>query len=116
MNQSENETMEVLVVVAFPDIQTRTSEAAWEQDVVDAVSAAVHAYKTLDVIEVRQLEYQDCAWIFEGGMPMPEYNVTIGQDGSWHSGADVYGASHEASGEDLQSLFYYLVERGLVKK
>lgn len=116
MDHPDTETMEVLVIVAFPDLQTQTSEAAWEQDIVDAVSAAVYADKTLDTIAVRRLEYEDCEWIFEGGMPIPSYNVTVGQNGSWHSGIEVYGTGYEASGEDLQSLFDYLVEKGLVKK
>lgn len=33
--------MEVLVVVAFPELKTQTSEKAWEQDIIDAVSAAI---------------------------------------------------------------------------
>jgi len=48
VDQPDNETMEVLVVVAFPDFQTQPSEQAWEQDIIDAVSAAVYADKTLD--------------------------------------------------------------------
>jgi hypothetical protein len=116
MDHPENETMEVLVIVAFPEFQTSTSETAWEQDIIDAVSAAVHADKTLETIAVRQLEYEDCQWVFEGGMPMPDYEVTVGQDGSWHSGTELYRTEYEASGKDLQSLFDYLVEKGLVKK
>ena len=40
MDHPDNETMEVLVIVAFPDLQTQPSEQAWEQDIIDAVSAA----------------------------------------------------------------------------
>lgn len=87
-----------------------------EQDIVDAVSAAVYADKTLDTIAVRPLEYEDCEWIFEGGMPIPSYDVTVGRNGRWHSGTELYGTEYEASGEDLQSLFDYLVEKGLLKK
>lgn len=47
---------------------------------------------------------------------MPDYGVTVGQDGSWHSGVKVFDANPEASGKDLQSLFDYLVERGVIKK
>ena len=108
--------MGVLVVVAFPELQTSTSEKMWEEDIVDAVSAAVHADKTLDTIAVRELEYEDCQWIFEGGMPLPDYDVTIGQDGAWHSSVELYQKEYEASGGDLQSLFDYLIEKGLVKK
>ena len=67
MDHPENATMEVLVIVAFPELQTSTSEKAWEEDIIDAVSAAVYADKTLDTIAVRQLEYEDCQWVF---MPM----------------------------------------------
>ena len=117
MPQSRLETMEVLVVVAFPDIQTQQSEKAWEDAIVNAVSAAVYADKTLDTVAVRPLEYEDCQWIFEGGMPMPKYGVTVWQDGSWRSGIETYCTTPpEASGEDLQSLFDYLVEKGLVRK
>jgi len=116
VDHPENETMEVLVIVAFPGLQTSTSEKAWEQDIIDAVSATVYADKTLDTIAVRRLEYEDCQWIFEGGMPMPDYGVTVGQDGSWHSSTELYRTEYEASGQDLQSLFDYLVEKGLVKK
>ncbi len=49
-------------------------------------------------------------------MPMPDYDVTVGQDGSWHSGVEPFAEAPEASGGDLQSLFDYLVEKGLVKK
>ncbi|HBO45101.1 MAG TPA: hypothetical protein DD670_14460 [Planctomycetaceae bacterium] len=108
--------MEVLVIVSFPSLQTRISEEAWEQDIIDAVSAAVHGYKTLDVVAVRALEYEDCDWIFEGGLPMPDYGVTIWQNGSWHSGAQEYSTNWEMEGDDLQSFFDYLVEKGLVKK
>jgi len=50
VDHPENETTEVLVVVAFPELQTSTSEKAWEQDIIDVVSAAVYADKTLDTI------------------------------------------------------------------
>jgi hypothetical protein len=49
-------------------------------------------------------------------MPLPGYDVTVGQDGSWHSGTEPLAAEVKASGQDLQSLFDYLVKRGLVKK
>ncbi len=116
MDHPDNETMEVLVVVSFPEFETRPSEDAWDQGILDAVSAAVYADKTLDTIAVKPLEYEDCQWVFEGGMPIPEYDVTVGQNGSWHSGVDPFAENPEASGEDLQSLFDYLVEKGLVKK
>ena len=116
MDHPEHETMEVLVVVAFPRLETRQSEEAWEQDILDAVSAAVYADSTLDTLAVRRLEYEDCEWVFEGGMPMPDYGVTVGQDGSWHSGIVPFPEEPEATGNDLQSLFDYLAERGLVKK
>lgn len=116
MTQPELETMEVLVVVAFPEIQTRVSEEALEQDIVNAVSTAVRADKTIDTLEVRPLDYEDCKWVFETGMPMANYGVTVWQDGSWHSGIDMIPENPEISGEDLQSLFDYLVEKGLVKK
>ena len=116
MSDPAHETMEVLVIVAFPELRTRPSEEAWEQDIIDAVSAAVYADKTLDTLAVRRLEYEDCQWIFEGGMPIPAYDVTVGRDGSWHSGTELLVGNYEASGQDLQSLFDYLVEKELVKK
>ena len=73
MDHPENDTREVLVIVAFPELQTSTSEKAWEQGIIDAISTAVYADKTLDTKAVRELEYEDCQWIFEGGMPMPDY-------------------------------------------
>ena len=108
--------MEVLVIVAFPELQTSTFEKAWEQNIIDAVSAAAYADKTLDTVAVRRLEYEDCQWVFEGGMPMPDYEVTVGQDGSWHSGVTPFAKDSEAKGEDFQSLFDYLIEKGLVKR
>ena len=116
MDNSENETMEVLVTVAFPKLRTQTSEEAWEEDILNAVAAAVYADKTLDTQTVKQLGYEDCEWIFEGGMPMPDYGVTISQNGSWHSGVEPIPKEPEARGDDLQSLFDYLVEKGLMKK
>lgn len=116
MNHPDTGTMEVLVVVSFPELETRASEDAWEQGILNAVSTAVYADKTLDTIAVRPLEYDDCLWIFEGGMSMPKYGVTVGQDGSWHSGVTPYAENQEAQGKDLQSLFDYLAEKGLVKK
>ena len=116
MDHPDQETMEVLVIVAFPDLHTQHGEKAWEDDIVNAVSAAVYADKTLDTIAVRPLEYEDCEWIFEGGMPMPDYDVTVGQDGSWHSTVELYRSEYETSGQDLQSLFDYLVEKGKIKK
>ena len=116
MNHPDHETMEVLVIVAFPKLETRPSEEAWEQDILDAVSAAVYADSTLDTLAVRRMAYEDCQWVFEGGMPMPDYGVTMGQNGSWHSGVVPFSEETEAKGNDLQSLFDYLLERGLVKK
>ena len=116
MDHPENETMEVLVIVAFPRLETSTSEKAWEEDILNAVSVAVYADKTLDTIAVRRLEYEDCQWVFEGGMPMPAYDVTVGQDGSWHSGTTLFPEDPEARGNDLQSLFDYLVEKGKIRK
>lgn len=116
MDHPENETMDVLVIVAFPRLETQQSEKAWEEDILNAVSAAIYADKTLDTLAVRRLEYEDCLWVFEGGMPMPDYGVTVGQHGSWHSGVVPFVTEVEASGQDLQSLFDYLVEKGLVKK
>jgi hypothetical protein len=49
-------------------------------------------------------------------MPLPAYGVTVGQDGSWHSGVTLFPKNPEARGEDLQSLFDYLVEKGRIKK
>ena len=115
-DRPDQDTMEVLVVVAMPPVQTNVSERAWEKDIVNAVSATVHADKTLDVVAVRPLEYEDCQWVFEGGMPMPDYDVTVGQDGSWHSGVTLFPENPEARGEDFQSLFDYLVEKGRIKK
>ena len=116
MDHPENETMEVLVIVAFPELSTQQGEKAWEEDIVNAVSAAVYADKTLDTIAVRPLEYEDCQWVFEGGMPMPDYDVTVGQDGAWHSSTILYQVEYEARGNDLQSLFDYLVAKGKIKK
>jgi len=116
MEYPENHTMEVLVIVAFPRIMTQESERAWEEDIVRAVSAAVYADKTLDTIAVRPLEYEDCQWVFDGGMPLPDYDVTVGGDGSWHSGVTLFAENAEVWGDDLQSLFDYLVEKGKIKK
>jgi hypothetical protein len=116
MTEAEHDTMEVLVIVAMPQVQTNVSEMAWEKDILDAVSAAVHADKTLDTLEVRPLEYEDCEWVFEGGMPLPNYGVTVFQNGSWHSGVELFRGEYETTGQNLQSLFDYLIEKGLVKK
>jgi hypothetical protein len=97
-------------------VETRVSEQAWEEDIVSAVSAAIHADRMLDVVAVRPLEYEDCQWVFEGGMPMPDYDVTVGQEGAWHSGVTLFPERPEARGDDLQSLFDYLVEKGRIRK
>lgn len=55
-----NETMGALVGVAFPKLGSRTSEEAWEQDIVNVAGAAAYADKTLDTLEVRALAYKDC--------------------------------------------------------
>ena len=115
MDYPENETMEVLVIAAFPELKTSRAKA-WEEDIVNAVSAAVYADKTLDTVAVRRLEYEDCEWVFEGGMPIPEYDVTVFQDGSWHSSTSLYKIEYEARRPDLQSLFDYLVAKGKIKK
>ncbi len=116
MTQPDQETMEVLVVIAMPPVETRASERAWEQSILDAVSAAVHADKTLNTIAVKPLDYENCRWVFEGGMPLPKYDVTVFQDGSWHSGITPFPTKPDAKGEDLKSLLEYLVDKGLVKK
>jgi hypothetical protein len=116
MSLPEQDTVEILVTVGIPSLETRASEAAWEQDVLSAVSAAVRADATLNTLDVRLLSHEDCTWILEGGVPMPAYNVTVFEDGSWHSGVERFPKAPEASGQDLQSLFEYLVGKGLVKK
>ena len=116
MSKRELNAVEVLVEVAMPQIETRVSEEAWEQDILSAVATAVNADKTLQIRDVRLQDYQDCVWIFEGGMPMPKYGVTIFQDGSWHTGVEPYPENPAVSGKDLQSLFNYFVEKGLVRK
>ena len=109
-------TMEVLVVVAMPTVQTLVSEDAWEADIVTAVSAALYGDKTLDTIAVKPLEYEDCQWVFEAGMPISSYDVTVFHDGGWHSGVQLYPEKVEAKGDNLQSLFDYLVKKGMIKK
>jgi hypothetical protein len=104
-----------MVEVAIPQVETRVSEEAWELDILKAVAMAVYADKTLQIRDVWLQDYQDCEWIFEGGMPMPNYGVTVFQDGSWHTGIEPYPES-AISGKDFQSLFNYLVEKGLVRK
>ena len=108
--------VEVLVEVAMPQLETRVSEEAWEQDILSAVATALYADKTLQIRDVRLQDYKDCEWIFEGGMPLCHYSVTVFQDGSWHTGIEPYPENPAVSGKDLQSLFEYLMEMGLVKK
>jgi hypothetical protein len=108
-------SVEILVEVAMPQLETRVSEEAWELDILNAVATAVYADKTLQIRDVRLQHYEDCKWIFEGGMPMPKYGVTVFQDGSWHIGVEPYPENPAVSGQNLQSLFNYLVEKGLVK-
>ncbi len=108
--------VEVLVEVAMPQLETRVSEEAFEQDILSAVATAVHADKTLQIQDVRLQDYKDCEWIFEGGMPLPNYGVTIFQDGSWHAGVEPYPENPAISGKDWQSLFDYLVEKELVRR
>jgi len=108
--------IEVLVEVAMPQLETRVSEEAWEQDILTAVTTAVYADKTLQIRDVRLQDYKNCEWIFEGGMPIPNYGVTVFQDGSWHTGVEPYPENPAVSGQDLQSLFNYLMEKGLVRK
>jgi hypothetical protein len=112
----ELNAIEILVEVAMPVIETRVSEEAWEQDILTAVSTAVHADKTLDIRDVRIQQYEDCEWILESGVPLPEYNVTIFQDGGWWGTIDPVNEKNAREGNDLQSLFDYLVEKGLVRK
>lgn len=45
-------------------------------------------------------------------VPISYYGVTVFQNGSWHTGSEFAG--YETEGQDLQSLFDYLVEKGLV--
>lgn len=112
--EHDRDTMEVLVIVAMPSVQTCVSEKAWEQDILNAVSTAVSADKTLNTLAVRPLEYEDCQWIFEGGMPIPKYDVTVFQDGSWHSGTVLYPTNPETSGQDMRSLYDYLSAKGFM--
>jgi len=49
-------------------------------------------------------------------MPLPAYNVTVFEDGSWHFGIERFPTAPEASGRDLQSLFEHLCAAGLVRK
>ncbi len=79
--------MEVLVV-AMPPVETRASEVAWEQSILNTVSAAVHGDETLDTIAVKPLKYEDCRRIFEGGIwpPAPRKTCLTGAAEAPHSG------------------------------
>ena len=112
----ELNAVEVLVEVAMPELETRVSEEAWELDILKAVGTAVYADKTLAIRDVRLMTSEDCEWIYESGMPLPEYNVTIFQDGGWWGTIDPIKERNAVEGNDLQSLFDYLVEKGLVRK
>jgi|GEM_PF-5342039 len=107
--------MEVLVVVDFPEMKTRASEQAMEEDILKAVSTAVIADKTIDVREVKQLDYDDCKSALECGMPLEKYGVVIRLDGSWTAGLDLFPEEPEAYGADLKSLFEYLSQKGLME-
>jgi hypothetical protein len=45
-------SVEVLVEVAMPVVETRVSEEAWEQDILSAVATAVYADKTLEMVGI----------------------------------------------------------------
>lgn len=112
----ELNAVEVIVEVAMPELETRVSEDAWELDILKAVGTAVYADKTLPIRDVRLMTHEDCEWIYESGMPLPKYNVTIFQDGGWWGTIDPVNEKNAAEGDDLQSLFDYLVKRGVVRK
>ena len=69
-----------------------------------------------DTQDMRLLDCEDCQRVFECGMPIPDYDVTISDDGKWHSGVNLFPKDPEARGDDLQSLFDYLVAKGKIKK
>jgi len=58
VDHPDNETMEVLVSVAFPKLRTQASEDAWEEDILNAVAAALAADKTLEkgIVQVDLLD------------------------------------------------------------
>ena len=115
MNDYRSDVMDVLVVVNFPRVKTRASEQAMEESILTAVSTAVCADTTIDVREVKQLDYDDCKSALECGMPIEKYGVVIRQDGSWYSGLELFPEEVEAYGEDLNSLFEYLAGKGLME-
>ena len=96
----------------MPELETRVSEEAWELDILKAVGTAVYADKTLAIRDVRLMTSVDCEWIYESGMPLPEYNVTIFRDGGWWGTVE----KNAVEGNDLQSLFDYLVKKGVVRR
>jgi hypothetical protein len=112
----ELNAVEVLVEVAMPELETRVSEEAGELDILKAVATAVYADKTLPIRDVRIMTYEDCEWIYETGMAIPKYNVTIFQDGGWWGTIDPVKERNAVEGNVLQSLFDYLVEKGLARK
>jgi hypothetical protein len=69
-----------------------------------------------DTRDMRLLDCEEGQKVFDGGIPMPAYDVTVGDDGSWHSGVTLFSENPEASGEDLQTLFDFLVAKGKIKK
>jgi len=108
--------VEVLVEVAMPELDTRVSEEAWELDILNAVATAVYTDKTLAIRNVRLMTSEDCEWIYESGMALPDYNLTVFQDGSWWGTIDPLNENDAKEGNNLQSLFDYLMEKGVVKK
>jgi hypothetical protein len=89
----------------MPELQGRVSEEAWEQDILKAVNAAVYADKTLPIRGVRLMTYEDCEWIYETGMPLPDYNATIFPNGGWWGTIDPVHEKNAMEGDNLQSLF-----------
>lgn len=110
--------MEIDVVVTVEvegEPQSRLSEQRFEDEVLQAVKAAVLKESSINVAAVSLIDFEHCKWVRELGMPVawkeiPE-GVDVFEDGSWSVPANGFGKESMASGPDLSSLLEYIQTR-----
>ena len=108
----ELNAVEVIVEVAMPELETQGFRGRLGNWTSSKQSAPPFMHKTLPIRDVRLMTHEDCEWIYESGMPLPKYNVTIFQDGGWWGMIDPVNEKNAAEGDDLQSVVRLFGEKG----
>lgn len=88
MIEQNGMTVKIVVTVKAAPMapQFRVSEKRLEEETVSVVAECLSKEKSLEIERASLLCFDDCKWVFEGGMPLEcglQQLVRVFTDGSW---------------------------------